>query len=126
MQFIFKFIFIFNQYTLSNCGNDAVVGIYTFNISNLLMDGVSIENSLGYGFLGLNVLGQLQFVRSSFIANNQFVKDTLMKTNVGSLWCNDTDYDYNTANFNNVSTDCSAAIFAPFLMSRHMYRLLIS
>ena len=75
------------------------------------MDGVSIENSLGYGFLGLNVLGQSQFVRSSFIANNQFMKDTLMKTNVGSLRCNGTDYDYNTAYFNNVSTDCSAAIF---------------
>ena len=97
--------------TLSNCGNGSVAAIYTFNISNLLMDGVSIENSLGYGFLGLNVLGQSQFVRSSFIANNQFMKDMLMKTNVGSLRCNGTDYDYNTAYFNNVSTDCSAAIF---------------
>ena len=86
--------------SLLNCGNGSPAGIYMSNVFNLLMDGVSIQNSTGYGFFGSNLLGQSTIVRSSFIANNQYVKDMLLKTNVGSLQCNGVVYDHNTAYVN--------------------------
>ena len=96
--------------SLLNCGKDSPgrASIYMSNISNLLMDGVSIQNSTGYGLSGVNVLGQSFIVNSSFIANNQYVKDMLTKTSVGHLQCNGVDYDHNTAYVNNGSVDCAA------------------
>ena len=94
--------------SLLNCGNGSPAGIYMSNVFNLLMDGVSIQNSTGYGFFGSNLLGQSTIVRSSFIANNQYVKDMLLKTNVGSLQCNGVVYDHNTAYVNDGPVNCAA------------------
>lgn len=92
--------------TILNCGLNSA-GIYMSNISNLLMEGVSIQNSTGYGLLAVNVLGQSQITRSSFIANNQYVKDMLVKTNAGGMQCNGVTYDHTTAYLNNGSLDCN-------------------
>ena len=62
--------------TILNCGQYMThASIYLFNVYNLIIDGLSVQNSSGYGLYGLNVLGQSQIMRSSFVGNNQFVKN---------------------------------------------------
>ena len=77
--------------------------LHMFNIINLSMEGVSIQNSSGYGMLGVNILGYSQITKSSFIANNQYVKDMLIKMYVG-----DSQY-HNTAYVNNGSVPCGSS-----------------
>ena len=95
--------------TVMNCGQFSPTtllksGVLLLNISGLSMDGVSIQNSTGYGLLGINVLGQTQIVRSSFIANNQYVKNILDKVNAFDLQCNKKTYKMNTIYVNNNSS----------------------
>ena len=66
--------------TILNCGQYLTTlnvnsSIYLSNVYNLLIDGLSVQNSSGYGLYGLNVLGQSQIMTSSFVGNNQFVKN---------------------------------------------------
>ena len=70
--------------TISNCGKYSsttlvIASIHMTNVSNVTMERVSIQNSTGYGLWGVNVLGQSQFLYSSFIGNNQYVKGKLIK-----------------------------------------------
>ena len=70
------------NFTMLNCGQYVTTlsissSIDLSNVYNLLIDGLSVQNSSGYGLYGLNVLGQSQIIRSSFVANNQFVKNIL-------------------------------------------------
>ena len=70
------------NFTMLNCGQYVTTltissSIDLSNVCNLLIDGLSVQNSSGYGLYGLNVLGQSQIMRSSFVGNNQFVKNIL-------------------------------------------------
>ena len=65
--------------TILSCGQylttlNVNTSIYLSNVYNLLIGGLSVQNSSGYGLYGLNVLGQSQIMTSSFVCNNQFVK----------------------------------------------------
>ena len=63
------------NFTLLNCGHNLTnASISLTNVYNLLIDGLSVQNSSGYGLYALNVLGPSQIMRSSFVGNNQFVK----------------------------------------------------
>ena len=63
------------NFTILNCGQYlANASISLTNVYNLLIDGLSVQNSAGFGLYGLNVLGTSQIMRSSFVGNNQFVK----------------------------------------------------
>ena len=53
------------------------VAVLLINVSNLHIEATSIQNSTGYGLMGINVLGQSQISGSSFVGNNQFVKSNL-------------------------------------------------
>lgn len=44
------------------------------NVTNIHMDTLSIQNSTGQGLMGVNVLGDSEIYRSSFVGNNQVVK----------------------------------------------------
>ena len=86
--------------TLLNCGQYSSVtsqtaGIHINNVHNLLVESVSIQNSSGYGLYGVNVLGGSYIKGSSFVGNNQFVKDSLQQTSIyncknerGSIYTN--------------------------------------
>ena len=84
--------------TIRGCGfySPETVGnasVHMFDVTNLLMDTVSIQNSSGYGLLGVNVLGQSQVLMSSFVGNNQLVKSMLNRTTYDGFQC-----DGNTTN----------------------------
>ena len=97
--FGFAFVDIKNLsiYNLSilNCGtsfNSALFSDCSFflrDIVDLQMDGVSIQNGTGFGLLGLNVLGDARIIRSSFIGNNQIVKNELRKERIYDFKCED-------------------------------------
>ena len=82
-------------YNLSifNCGSTfssalfSDCSIYLQGIVNLQMYGVTIQNGSGFGLLGLNVLGDVRIIRSSFIGNNQFVKNKLQKERIYDFQC---------------------------------------
>ena len=66
--------------TILNCGKHSSVtsrkaSIHIFSVHNLYMESMSVQNSTGYGLVGVNVLGESQILRSSFVGNNQIVKD---------------------------------------------------
>ena len=71
------------------------------NVHNLLMEGVSIQNSTGYGLLGVNLLGHSQIMKSSFIGNNQFIKNELNKQSANNFKCNGKSYSDNTIYYGN-------------------------
>ena len=95
--------------TIANCGADVTntllqvqeanpiidmkpchyVAILMVNITNLVIETTSIQNSTGYGLMGINVLGQSQMNGSSFVGNNQFVKDNLQLYSPAATYCND-------------------------------------
>ena len=92
--------------TLLNCGQYSSVtsqnaSIHISSVYNLSMEGVSVQNSTGYGLVGVNVLGQSHITRSSFVANNQIVKDILQhmpqysycRNEVGTLYTNNGSFD---------------------------------
>ena len=70
--------------TVLNCGHSEAnfnlnTSINFLNVYNLLIDGLLVKNSSGYGLFGTNLLGQSQIMRSSFVANSQYLKRTLRK-----------------------------------------------
>lgn len=72
------------------------------NISNLLLKGTSVQNSTGYGLVGIRVMGHSQILSSSFVGNNQFVKSSLQvySKNITSL-CSGWSSNMNTYYVNN-------------------------
>ena len=68
---------------------------------NFPMDGVSIQNSSGNGLLGVNLLGLSQIIKSSFIGNNQFVKNGLSSSSTINFTCNGKAYAKNTLYYGN-------------------------
>ena len=92
--------------TILNCGQYLTnASIYLSNVYNLLIDGLSVQNSSGYGLYGLNVLGQSQIMRSSFVGNNQFVKNIFQDVPIrncmnetGSLYISGPLSEYNGGN----------------------------
>ena len=77
--------------TIQNCGtnvtmmpiqgiesfpNISSVAILMIHITNLIFGNTSVQNSTGYGVVGINMLGYSQLVGSSFVGNNQYVKNT--------------------------------------------------
>ena len=100
--------------TIVNCGlyssaTLANASIHMINVSNLRMERVSIQNSTGYGLWGVNIVGQSQFLYSSFVGNNQYVKGKLLKK-VLSFPQDDGETTQNTitAYENNGSLNCNA------------------
>ena len=92
--------------TFESCGmysnlTDKIAGIQTINTYNLVMEGVSIQSSTGYGFLGINLFGHTKVTRSSFIANNQNVKETLIRGKANDFECNAKLYTNNTIYYGN-------------------------
>ena len=85
--------------------------VHLVSVLHLSMDGVSIQNSTGYGLVGDSVLGYSKITRSSFIANNQYVKDILQKMTVPGLSCGNENYSYNnTVYVNNGSVQCQSVL----------------
>ena len=74
--------------TILNCGRQSFHAIQLFEISSLIMDGVSVQNSTGYGIVGLNVIGNSQITGSSFIGNNQYIKSMLQRKIISDQSCN--------------------------------------
>ena len=74
--------------TILDCGLSSAAAMVMNNINSAIMDGVSIQNSTGYGILGTNVIGESQVARSSFIGNNQYVKSMLQKNYISNQTCN--------------------------------------
>ena len=68
------------------------VAVLMVNVSDLLIETTSIQNSTGYGFMGINILGQSQITGSSFVGNNQFVKNYLQLYSQTFTYCNDGSY----------------------------------
>ena len=97
--------------SIVSCGKHNQVTSFTtavhlVSVLHLSMDGVSIQNSTGYGLVGVNVLGYSKITMSSFIANNQYVKDMLQKTVVHGLQCNNKNNSY--VYINNGSVQCQS------------------
>ena len=61
--------------------------VYMQDVTNLTMDGVSIQNGTGYGLMGVNVGGDSVVTRSSFVGNNQFVKNSMQKVQTEGVQC---------------------------------------
>ena len=74
------------------------VAVLMINVSNLHIETTSIQNSAGYGLMGINILGQSQVTGSSFVGNNQFVKNNLQLYNQTYIYCTDGTY-YTTPKF---------------------------
>ena len=100
--------------SIVNCGQynqvtSFTTAVHLVSVLHLSMDGVSIQNSTGYGLVGVSVLGYSKITRSSFIANNQYVKDILQKMTVPGLSCGNENYSYNnTVYVNNGSVQCQS------------------
>ena len=79
--------------TILNCGStfglnvDQNCSVYMQDITNLIMDGVSIQNGTGFGLMGVDVGGESAVYRSSFVGNNQFVKDSIQRVQMDGLQC---------------------------------------
>ena len=102
------------KYLTTNISSIINVSIYMFNVYNLLIDGLSVQNSSGYGLYALNVLGQSQIMRSSFVGNNQFVKNLFQdepirncKNEVGSLYKSGPLSEYKGGNVEFLYSDVS-------------------
>ena len=65
------------------------VSVLMINISNLHIETTSIQNSTGYGLMGINILGSSVITGSSFVGNNQIVKSSLLLYNATPTYCND-------------------------------------
>ena len=83
-----------------------MAAVHLVSVLHLSMDGVSIQNSTGYGLVGVNVLGYSKITMSSLIASNQYVKDMLQKTVVHGLQCNNKNNSY--VYINNGSVQCQS------------------
>ena len=105
---------VLSNLSIVNCGQynqvtSFTAAVHLVSVLHLSMDGVSIQNSKGYGLVGVSVLGYSKITRSSFIANNQYVKDILQKMTVPGLSCSNENYSYNnTVYMNNGSVQCQS------------------
>ncbi|KAL5516704.1 hypothetical protein EMCRGX_G002108 [Ephydatia muelleri] len=61
--------------------------VYMQDVNNLILDGVSIQNGIGYGLMGVNILGVSAITRSSFVGNNQYVKNSIQRKLKNGLQC---------------------------------------
>lgn len=100
--------------TLLDCGaysstTSLSAGVHLVNISNFIMDGVSIRNSTGYGLVGVNVLGQSQVTRSSFVGNNQYLKSVLTKVYQNGFNCDGNLYSNISMYYNMGTVDSNSA-----------------
>ena len=96
--FVFKDIQILNMknMVIKNCGADVTdmissiernesipdissAAVLVCSTTNLVFEYTSVQNSTGYGLVGINILHS-QLNGSSFIANNQYFKDTLLQS----------------------------------------------
>ena len=105
--------------TILSCGQYLTTlnvnsSIYLSNAYNLLIDGLSVQNSSGYGLYGLNVLGQSQIMTSSFVGNNQLVKNIFQDVPIrncmnetGSLYISQGLPAYNGGNIELLYSDVS-------------------
>ena len=64
-------------------GNDSIldissVAVLVLNITNLVFEYTSVQNSTGYGLVGINIV-QSHLNGSSFVANNQYIQNTLIQ-----------------------------------------------
>ena len=78
--------------TIRGCGlyTDVTLGnasVHMVNVTDVLIDTISIQNGRGYGLLGENVLGRSRVVGSSFVGNNQRIKGALNGTTFYGLGC---------------------------------------
>ena len=85
--------FINVQNTIDNTSLSHYVAVLMVNVSNLRIEATSIQNSTGYGLMGVNILGQSQITRSSFVGNNQLVKDNLEQHDIVNTYCGDEFYN---------------------------------
>ena len=105
---------VLSNLSIVSCGQynqvtSFTAAVHLVSVLHLSMDGVSIQNSTGYGLVGVSVLGYSKITRSSFIANNQYVKDILQKMTVPGLSCSNENYSYNnTVYMNNGSVQCQS------------------
>ena len=60
------------------------IAFLMISITNLMFENISVQNSTGYGFVGINMIGDSHLIGSSFVGNNQHVKNTQL-----------TNYSYN-------------------------------
>ena len=65
------------------------VSVLMINVSNLHIETTSIQNSTGYGLMGINILGSSVITGSSFVGNNQIVKGSLLLYDPTFTYCND-------------------------------------
>ena len=106
--FVFKDIQILNvkNIAIKNCGadvtdmisskqgNDSIpdissAAVLVFNTTNLVFEYTSIQNSTGYGLVGINILHS-QLNGSSFVGNNQYLKSYQLQTFIYlNIGCND-------------------------------------
>eukprot|EP00731_Ephydatia_muelleri_P030567 Em0022g81a len=115
--------------TLLNCGQHSpmtsqTAGVHITNVHNLLINGVSIQNSSGYGLLGVNVLGKSYIKGSSFVGNNQFVKDSLQRTSIdncrnerGSLYTNNGSLAISNYTGGNIFLEYTGASIRPIQLT---------
>ena len=96
--------------TITNCGVYSLqtslnASIHLVNVTDLMIEGVVTKNSSGYGLLGVNVLGHSVIMRSSFIGNNQFVKNMFINETITDK-CNN-QQSKGTVYKSNVFSSCS-------------------
>ncbi len=58
--------------SLYKIGYGLKTALFLANVSSLTLDGVSIRDGMGYGILGINVLGESAITNSVFISNNWY------------------------------------------------------
>ena len=56
-------------------GDFEKAALFIVNVEDLFMDQVTVENSAGYGLLGMNILGKSSIERVYFYNNNRFAYD---------------------------------------------------
>ena len=103
------------NFTILNCGQYLTnASICLTNVYNLLIDGLSVQNSSGFGLYALNVLGQSQIMTSSFVGNNQLVKNIYQDVHIrncmnetGSLYIPQGLSVYNGGNIELLYSDVS-------------------
>ena len=61
--------------------------LYFLNIFSLKLSNVSVENSTGYGVVGVNVLGNLSISHSRFLFNNYYTLSSATNSSYGLGSC---------------------------------------
>lgn len=64
--------FLVQTHSVHITGNNQKAALFLTNIYNFAMVECSVQNSKGYGLLGVNVLGNSLIHSSTFLANNQY------------------------------------------------------